>query len=77
MRSLYQRNELNSQRLIALVTTQAESENGLLPEGITEAVHEFEQLIKWKRVAGASNAEIPEPQQGIDENFDQANETVN
>ena len=61
---------MRSKRLIALVTTQAENENGLLPEGIREAVREFDVLIKWKRVAGANNAEIPEPQQGIDENFD-------
>ena len=52
---------MRSKRLIALVTTQAENENGLLPEGIREAVREFDVLIKWKRVAGANNAEIPEP----------------
>lgn len=64
--------------MIALVTTKAETETGLLPEEISDAVATFDQLIKWKKVAGASNqAEIPEPQPGIDQNFDYANEAVN
>lgn len=59
-----------------MVTTASESENGLLPDNIEEELQEFEKLIKWKRVAGMSNAEIPEPQPGIDEVFDSANEFV-
>ena len=76
LRTVWQRNELNSQRLIALVTTGSETENGLLPDNIEEELQEFDKLIKWKRVAGMSNAEIPEPQPGIDEVFDSANEFV-
>lgn len=60
------------------MTTKSETENGLLPEGIKEAVATFDQLIKWKKLIGApSGSEIPEPQTGIDENFDNANEEVN
>ena len=30
----------------------------------------------WKRVAGDSKLEVPEPQEGIDEDFDRANQDV-
>lgn len=61
-RDLWKHDELKSERLIALVTKKSETENGLLPEGIEDAVSTFDQLIKWKKVAGAANsAEIPEP----------------
>lgn len=74
LRDAYHKGELTSTRLIQLITHSSESEIGLLPEGIKETIEEFDQLIKWKRIAGPSKAEIPEPQQGIDENFDRANE---
>lgn len=77
LRGLHRRGELKSERLIALVSTKQESDIGLLPEDIAAAIHEFDQLIRWKRIAGANNAEIPEPQPGIDEVFDNANEAVN
>ena len=69
--------ELKSERLIALVSKPSETEIGLLPDDTHVVIHEFEQLIKWKRVAGSNNAEVPEPQSGIDEEFDGANEAVN
>ena len=55
LRTVWQRNELKSERIIALVTTRSESEFGLMPEGIEESIQEFDSLIKWKRVAGNSN----------------------
>lgn len=60
IRGLYRSDDLKSERLIALVTTDEESKDGLLPSKILEAVSEFDRLIKWKRVAG-TNVEIPEP----------------
>lgn len=36
----------------------------------------FDSLILWKRVAGPQDAEIPEPQAGLDEVFDKANQNV-
>lgn len=41
-------------------------------------IEEFDQLIVWKKVAGGANAaEVPEPQRGIDAEFDEINDTVN
>ena len=77
LRSLHRRSELTSERLTALVSKPSETENGLLPDGIDEVIHEFKRLIVWKRVSGSSNSEIPEPQTGIDEEFDRANDEVN
>lgn len=77
LRNLWGQNLLKSERLIALITSRAETGNGLFPEGIKVAIAEFDQLIKWKKAAGSSTAEIPEPQVGIDENFDNANDQVN
>ena len=57
------------------MTKSSETETGLLPEQIKESVGEFTQLISWKRVPG-STAEVPEPQPGIDEDFDNANQEV-
>lgn len=39
-------------------------------------VNEFEKLIVWKLVAGPGKVEIPEPQSGIDEIFDEANQKI-
>lgn len=47
-----------SARLRALLTP--DSEGGLYPAGIGEAVAEFEQMIVWKRTQGGEE-EIPEP----------------
>lgn len=60
-----------------MTTTKEESEHGLLPLNITESVHEFDKLIAWKCAAGATIADIPEPQPGIDHEFDSANQNVN
>ena len=48
----------------------------MLPYSYTEELQKFEQLIVWKKVQG-SDIEIPEPKQGLDGNFDQANVSVN
>ena len=42
IKTLHQNGDLRSERLIALVTTKSESEHGLLPEGILEAIGEFD-----------------------------------
>ena len=48
-----------------------------MPENIQAAVAEFDKLIIWKNVQGGANgAQIPEPQQGIDAEFDAANQRV-
>lgn len=50
----------NSSRLQSLVTF--ETEGGLLPANIKEALVEFEKLIVWKVVQGQEKKiEIPEP----------------
>ncbi len=44
--------------------------------GIPKIISEFEQLIVWKTAAGSAlgqKIEIPEPQRGIDDDFDHAN----
>ena len=74
--TLRRREELNSARLLALISTKDEHEQGLMPTGILETIHHFDKLIQWKRVPGTTN-EIPEPQQGIDQDFDAANDAVN
>jgi len=67
---------ITSTRLQLLFT--GESQGGLLPEKIKDVIDEFEQLIAWKQVAGSNGrVEIPEPQSGIDEEFDNANLKVN
>jgi DNA mismatch repair protein MSH6 len=62
-----------SQRLWALLTE--EEAGGLFPEGIQDVIAEFEKMIVWKRTQGGEE-EIPEPQTGIDENFDRQNAIV-
>ena len=76
-RTLWRQDLLKSERLIALITTRAETLNGLQPESIKSAIAEFDHLIKWKKMAGNSTAEVPEPQVGIDDSFDIANDQVN
>jgi hypothetical protein len=51
----------------------------MMPDHIPEALLEFERLIVWKTINTESNKriEIPEPQPGVDTEFDQANELVN
>jgi hypothetical protein len=61
---------------LKLLLTSTE-EDGLFPTGIQETIQEFEQLIIWKRMAGpGGGTEVPEPQRGIDAEFDTANEAV-
>jgi len=43
---------------------------------LDEAINEFEMLIVWKKVAGCED-QIPEPQRGLDLNFDETNDKVN
>ena len=54
----------------------SEISGGLLPANIVESIREFDKLIAWKKAKGINNLEIPEPQRGIDEEFDAANEAV-
>ena len=42
LRTLHRKGKLQSERLIALVTTRKETEQGLLPGNILEAIHEFD-----------------------------------
>jgi len=49
--------------------------DGLLPF-LDDSIAEFEMLIVWKKVAGCED-QIPEPQRGLDQNFDQTNDKVN
>jgi hypothetical protein len=50
---------------------------GLLPSKICETINQFNKLIVWKQVGGfGKTAEVPEPQRGIDDEFDAANDTV-
>jgi len=50
-----------------------------MPVGISKIISEFETLIIWKTCAGSVSGqkiEIPEPQKGIDQEFDHANIVV-
>lgn len=61
--------KLKSKRLKILLSSQAEE--GLMPSGIEDTVDEFDKLIQWKPVSGASTkTELPEPQRGMDEKYD-------
>eukprot|EP00347_Sterkiella_histriomuscorum_P021958 403332180 len=70
------KNEFKSQRLRQLLTPDTE-QYGLFPTGIKDIVKEFEGMIVWKKTQGGGpDDEIPEPQMGLDEEFDRANEAV-
>ena len=43
---------------------------------LEEAIQEFEYLVVWKKASGGDE-DIPEPREGLDENFDAANGFVN
>ena len=43
---------------------------------LEEAIQEFEYLVVWKKASGGDE-DIPEPREGLDENFDAANKVVN
>ena len=47
----------------------------MFPANLVQEIQQFEKLIKWKKVAGL-DTEIPEPQMGLDDNFDEANIAV-
>jgi len=68
------KDEFKSDRLKALLTYIGE-EGGLLPM-VAEELKEFDHMIVWKKAAGSDN-EIPEPQPGLDDTFDNANNQVN
>ena len=44
----------------------------MFPHTLVQEVKQFNKLIKWKKVAG-TDTDIPEPQPGLDPNFDDAN----
>lgn len=67
--------DVKSKRLQLLLTF--DSDDGLVPSGIEQAVDELDKYIVWKRAANDAKIEIAEPQQGIDEQYDYANEQVN
>ena len=47
----------------------------MFPQNLIREIDQFDRLIIWKKVNG-SDVEIPEPQRGLDETFDLANEKV-
>ena len=49
---------------------------GLMPDDYLDLLDQFDKLIVWKRIVG-TDKEIPEPQEGLDANFDAANDKVN
>lgn len=67
--------DVKSKRLQLLLTF--DSDDGLVPSGIEQAVDELDKYIVWKRAANDAKIEIAEPQKGIDEQYDYANEQVN
>ena len=69
------RDEFTSKRLKQLLTPDNEHPDGLFPSEYIEALEEFENLIVWKRIPG-SDDEIPEPQKGLDTEFDGANQDI-
>ena len=49
-----------------------------MPSNVTESLIEFEELIVWKVIQGTDKkVEVPEPQTGVDEAFDTANQVIN
>ena len=69
-------NDFKSSRLKHLLTSNKQGEEdenvGLFPHNLQWEISQFDKLIKWKKVAG-TETEIPEPQEGLDDNFDEAN----
>jgi len=63
--------EFKSLRLRSLLLTDKE-QDGMFPHNLVHEVKQFNKLIKWKKVAG-TDTDIPEPQPGLDPNFDDAN----
>lgn len=70
---LQARDELQSSRLKQLLTP--DSEGGLIPAAYEKELGQFQKLIVWKKVPG-TDKEVPEPQAGLDADFDSANERV-
>ena len=70
------RDQFKSQRLRLLLTPDTE-EGGMIPSGMRKVIDEFESMIVWKKTqGGGADEEIPEPQMGLDEEFDKANQAV-
>jgi len=72
------KNALNSKRLKTLLTPI--EDGGLFPSTIKHELAEFKQMIVWKLMPNEKTGkkeEIPEPQSGIDSDFDEANAIVN
>lgn len=67
------KDNFKSNRLRKLLTK--DKEGGCYPSQMKDLVEEFEQMIVWKKTQG-SDEEIPEPQLGLDEQFDRANHVV-
>ena len=59
--------DFKSTRLHTLLTP--DSEGGLYPQDICSVIAEFEGMIVWKKTQSGEE-EIPEPQPGLDEEFD-------
>ena len=45
----------------------------MFPSSLTETIKEFESMIVWKKSGGGCSDDIPEPQPGLDTEFDQVN----
>lgn len=67
------KDEFSSQRLRQLLSY--DDSGGMMPINFKQEIDQFEKLIVWKKVEGA-DVEVPEPQRGLDENFDSANDSV-
>ena len=48
---------------------------GLFPSQLLESIEVLEKMVVWR--AGGSGEDIPEPQHGLDDQFDLANAHVN
>lgn len=45
----------------------------MFPSSLSETIKEFESMIVWKKSGGGTYDDIPEPQPGLDSEFDQVN----
>jgi len=64
-------NLIKAERLVGL-TTFAPKEKGLVPEFATK-LHYFQNIIEWNKLGkGKDDDQIPEPNVGVDQNYDDA-----
>lgn len=55
----------------------SDAEGGLYPSQLSDTIADFDKVIVWKKTGGGGkDDEIPEPQEGLCEEFDQANKRI-